>query len=91
MVRSTLLFLTALIYPVAQLLRTLRVTRNRDPWRRIVGLGLRSKGTKFEHLRKALGLEGLRDAETKYSLSKRTSWRARQIWLVNFGLPMLRA
>jgi hypothetical protein len=56
MVRYTLLFLTALIYPVAQLLRTLRLTRNRDPWRRIIGLGLRSEGTKFEL--SLLGLKG---------------------------------
>jgi hypothetical protein len=61
MVRYTLLLLTALIYPVAQLLRTLRLTRNRDPWRRIIGLGLRSEGTKFE-----LSLFGLKCAPGRF-------------------------
>jgi hypothetical protein len=57
MIRYVLLLLTALVYPVAQLLRTLRLTGNRDPWRRIIGLGLRSEGTKFE-----LSLLGLKAA-----------------------------
>jgi hypothetical protein len=62
MVRYTLLLLTAPIYPVAQLLRTLRLTRNRDPWRRIIGLGLRSEGTKFE-----LSLLGLKGAPGRFA------------------------
>ena len=61
MVRYTLLLLTALIYPVAQLLRTLRLSRNRDPWRRIIGLGLRSEGTKFE-----LSVFGLKGAPGRF-------------------------
>jgi hypothetical protein len=61
MVRYTLLLLTALIYPVAQLLRMLRLTRNRDPWRRIIGLGLRSEGTKF-----ALSLFGLKGTPGRF-------------------------
>ena len=62
MVRYTLLVLTALIYPVAHLLRTLRLTKNRDPWRRIIGLGLRSEGTKFE-----LSLFGLKAGPSRFS------------------------
>ena len=61
MVRYTFLLFTALIYPVAQLFRTLRLTRNRDPWRRIIGLGLRSEGTKFE-----LSLLGLKGAPGRF-------------------------
>jgi hypothetical protein len=61
MVRYALLLLTALIYPVALLLRTLRFTKNRDPWRRIIGLGLRSEGTKFE-----LSLFGLKGVPNRF-------------------------
>jgi hypothetical protein len=62
MVRYMFLSLTALIYPVARLLRTLRLIRNGDPWRRTIGLGLRSEGTKFE-----LSLLGLKGAPGRFA------------------------